>query len=138
MTWINEQVDLSEYAGARVLIRFEYLTDGTRTLPGVALDDIGILELGDLDDIENVSSVWMPEGFLRIPDSVAQHWTLAVVVYDADGAAAVYPVPLDVLNTGRITFAVPEQGRATLVIGAMAPFTSYRADYKLSVQMEAK
>jgi bacillopeptidase F (M6 metalloprotease family) len=137
-TWINEAVDLSAYAGTRVLVRFEYLTDGHDTLPGVVLDDIGIVELGGLDDVENTGSAWIAEGFLRIPDSIVQNWTVSVVVRDANGSVTVSPVPLDLLNTGRTTISVPEGGRATIVIGAMAPFTSYRADYKLTVQREER
>ena len=136
--WINEQIDLSAYAGTTIQVRFEYLTDGNDTLPGVVLDNIGILELGGVDDVESTTSIWKPDGFLRIPDSVAQNWSVAVIVYEqaAAGSVAVYPVRLDAPNTGRAAFTVPEGGHATIVIGAMAPFTTYRADYKLSVQRE--
>jgi len=131
--WINEQIDLRAYAGRKVLIRFEYLTDGRETLPGVALDDIGIVELSDLDDAEALTSPWEMAGFLRIRGAVIQNWTVSVVIVDADGRATVDTVQLDVLNTGRAAFTVPDGGRATLIIGAMAPFTAYRADYKLTV-----
>jgi immune inhibitor A len=134
ITWIDEQIDLSAYIGKQVLVRFEYLTDGSNTLLGAVLDDIGVLELGGLDDVESPASVWVPEGFLRISDTVPQHWAVSVVVRDGDGRSAVYPVQLDVFNTGRATFSIPVGGSATFVIGAMAPFTSYLADYKLSVQ----
>jgi len=43
-------------------------------------------------------------------------------------------VALDALNTGRARITVPDGGSATLVVGAMAPFTSAEARYKLSVQ----
>jgi len=43
-------------------------------------------------------------------------------------------VTLDDLNTGRATFTVPDGGDATLVIGAMAPFTTNRARYKIALQ----
>ncbi len=132
--WINEQIDLRAYAGRQILMRFEYLTDGRETLPGVALDDIGIVELGSLDDAETLASLWEMEGFLRIRGAVAQNWSVSVVIIDADGNATVDVVALDALNTGRAGFTVPDGGRATLIVGAMAPFTAYRADYKLTVQ----
>ncbi len=134
MGWIDEQVNLNAYAGKQVLIRFEYLTDGSDTRTGVVLDDLGILELGSLDDTESPVSIWQPDGFLRVPDTVAQNWSVTVIGHGADGRSTVSPVTLDAFNTGRATFTVPDGGRATLVIGAMAPFTSYLADYKLSVQ----
>jgi immune inhibitor A len=135
VTWIDEQINLNAYAGTEILVRFEYLTDSSDTRLGVVLDDIGIRESGGLDDVESAASIWVPEGFLRISDTVTQTWSVAVVVHDADGDATVCPVRLDALNTGRVTFAVPQDGYATMAIGAMAPFTSYRADYKLSVAL---
>lgn len=133
-TWVDERIDLSAYAGQTVLVRFEYLTDGSRTLPGVALDDLGIVELGPLDDVERPASVWQPDGFIRIPDAVPQHWALAAVIQAPGQAAVVEHVPLDAQNTGRISLTVPQDGSATIVVGAMAPFTSNRASYKLSVR----
>jgi hypothetical protein len=133
ITWIDEQVNLNAYAGKQVLVRFEYLTDGSDSRTGVVLDDLGILEMGSLDDAESPVSIWQADGFLRVPDAVAQNWSVTVIVRDADGRNTVFPVTLDMFNTGRATFTVPDGGRATLVIGAMAPFTSYLADYKISV-----
>lgn len=132
--WVEERIDLSAYAGGPVLIRFEYLTDGTATFDGVVLDDVGIVELGYRDDVESDQSVWNPDGFLRITDAVPQHWTVAVVIHAPDGQTTVEPVALDALNTGRARITVPDGGSATLVVGAMAPFTSAEARYKLSVQ----
>jgi immune inhibitor A len=82
ITWIDEQVDLNAYAGKQVLVRFEYLTDGSDSRTGVVLDDLGILELGALDDAESPVSIWQADGFLRIPDTVAQNWSVTVIVRD--------------------------------------------------------
>lgn len=133
-TWIDERIDLSAYAGQSVLVRFEYLTDTSQAQAGVVLDDLGIVELGPLDNVESAASVWKPDGFLRVPATVPQHWALAVVVRAPDQQPTVQVVALDDLNTGRAAFTVPEGGSATIVIGAMAPFTTNRASYKLAVQ----
>jgi immune inhibitor A len=132
--WVNERIDLSAYAGKTVLVRFEYLTDSSRTLSGVALDDLGIVELGILDDVESTASAWTPEGFLRIPNTVPQHWSVAVIEQTPGQPATVQPVTLGDLSTGRAAFTVPDGGSATLVIGAMAPFTTAPARYKIAVQ----
>ncbi len=130
--WVEERVDLSDFAGRQVLVRFEYVTDGGRTLNGVALDDLGIVELGELDDVEDSASAWVADGFLRIRDRVAQGWSLAVVVRTPGQPTTVEMVPLDALNTGRATVTVPDGATATLAVGAMAPFTANPASYKLS------
>lgn len=137
LAWVDEQIDLSDYAGGPVLVRFEYLTDASKTMAGVALDDIGIAELEFLDDVEGVASIWQAEGFLRIPDVVPQSWTMAVVEQRGPCDTVVRRVALDALNTGGTTIHVPEGGAVTVVIGAMAPFTANPAQYKLAVQSAA-
>lgn len=132
--WVDERIDLSQYVGQTVLIRFEYLTDGSVSLPGVVLDDIGIAELNYLDTVEEPLSVWYPEGFLRVPQAVDQNWAVAVLLQDAAQNTSVYPLPLDNNHTGGLTITVPEHGTATVVIGAMAPFSSECARYKIAIQ----
>jgi hypothetical protein len=133
--WVDERIDLSDYVGGSVLIRFEYLTDFATTTAGVALDDIGIEELGGLDDTEIAgASVWNPEGFMRISGTVPQSWTVAMIEDQRGETAAIDHLMLDQMNTGRATVTVPEGGRMTLVIGAMVPFSSSRAFYKLTIQ----
>lgn len=132
--WVQERVDLSTYAGQPVLVRFEYLTDSSRTLAGVALDDIRIPELEYEDTVEEAASRWVPEGFLRVPGTVPQHWTLAIITDGGGTAVRVTHPTLDAVNTARASITVPEDGQATLVIGAMAPFTATPATYKVSIQ----
>jgi immune inhibitor A len=132
--WIAEQIDLSAYTGKQVLIRFEYLTDGFLTLDGVALDQIEIVELGYTDGAESPHSLWNPEGFVRVPAQVAQQWAVTLVVEPPDGAPTVQPLVVDAGNTTGAHVTIPEGGTATLVIAAMAPFSTQPASYKLSVQ----
>ncbi|MBN1680012.1 MAG: immune inhibitor A [Anaerolineae bacterium] len=127
--WLDETIDLSDYAGSHVLVRFEYLTDQTQTLQGVALNDMRIVELGDYN-----ASIWMPEGFLHVPGAVSQNWAVTVVRQTPDGRMMVTPLVLDDANTGGMLVVVPEGGTATLVIGAMAPFTPRLAQYKLALR----
>ncbi len=110
-------------------MRFEYLTDQTQTQQGVALDYMRIAELGVPD-----ASLWQPEGFLRVPGMVAQNWTVTVVRQHPDGHVIVTPLALDDAHTGGIKLTVPDGGTATVVIGAMAPFTPQLAQYKLALR----
>lgn len=131
--WVAERIDLSAYVGQPVLVRFEYLTDSLDSQQGVALDDLGIVELGALDDVESAVSLWEPEGFMRVPETVAQRWSLTVITRAPETAPRVTAVSLDALNTGRATLVVPEGGSATIVVGAMSPFTPYPGRYKLAL-----
>ncbi len=132
--WITERIDLSAYTGKQVLVRFEYLTDASITRQGVALDNVGIEELGALDGAEQADSRWQAEGFLRIQQQVTQHWTVALAVQDADDAVTVQPLVLSERNTAGATFDIPYGGQATLVIGAMSPFATQIAPYKLALR----
>ena len=134
--WIDERIDLSAYVGSEILVRLEYLTDNSHTLSGIALDDIGLVELNAFDTVEDAESIWQAEGFLRVPATVPQAWTVTALVQHPDGTTTAHPMPLDALNTGRVQITVPDGGSATIIIGAMAPFTANHADYKLSIQME--
>ncbi|MGQ9850115.1 MAG: hypothetical protein ACUVSU_08720 [Aggregatilineaceae bacterium] len=131
--WLHEQIDLSAFAAERVLVRFEYLTDGGRTLTGAALDNVGIVEREQWDSAEEAAVEWVAEGFLRVQERLPQRWTLAAVTQSPDGPAKVMPLSLDAWNTARATVSVPAGGTVTVVVGAMAPFTATPATYKLSI-----
>src|SRR5205823_14039491 len=60
--WIQQQVDLSAYAGKEVQLRFEYVTDGALSLHGMALDDITISG-GVLSDDAESDNGWQASGF---------------------------------------------------------------------------
>ena len=132
--WQRESIDLSAYAGRRVLIRFEYLTDSSENLPGVALDDITIRELGYFDDVEDRHAVWHPEGFLRVPRAVPQNWTVALVQPQPDGTIAVERMPIDARAAGAAEVTVAPGRPLTVVVGAMAAFSEALAMYELRAE----
>ena len=66
-SWVDEQVDLTPFAGEKILLRFEYITDEGVNLDGFAIDDIEIPELGFFDDAED-DGRWQAEG-LPPPDA---------------------------------------------------------------------
>lgn len=65
--WVNEKIDLSEYAGQEILLQFRYMTDWGTSLEGffvdnikVTADDIVIFE----DDAENGEDNWLNDGWI--------------------------------------------------------------------------
>ena len=65
-TWIQESVDLSQFAGQQVQLRFEYLTDAAVNGEGFYLDDIAIPEIDYFTDFEQDTGGWQGAGFVRI------------------------------------------------------------------------
>ncbi len=82
--WIQQQVDLSAYAGKTVLVRFEYVTDGALSLNGMAVDDISIP--GVLQDDAETDNGWQADGFVRSTNVVAQKFIVQLLRFTAQGA----------------------------------------------------
>jgi bacillopeptidase F (M6 metalloprotease family) len=81
--WIQQEVDLSPYAGKEIQLRFEYVTDGALNLHGFALDDIAIT--GVLNDDAESDNGWKAEGFVRSTNVVAQRFLVQLLRFTATG-----------------------------------------------------
>ncbi|HVO42368.1 MAG TPA: hypothetical protein VMT34_07085 [Aggregatilineales bacterium] len=128
--WQREQVDLSPYAGKKVRLRFEYLTEGVAS-PGFFVDDIAIPAIHFADDVESLDTDWQSQGFVRVTAALPQHWAVNVVMRDEP--ATLVPVTLDDNNTAQVQITVPDGG-AVVVVGAMAPFVQAAANYSLALR----
>ena len=124
--WVEETVDLAPYAGRRVLLRFEHVTDEAISADGWCIDDVAIPEIGFMDNVETEGN-WEAEGFVRLSgQGVAQEFTLRLVS-GTEESAVVAPIPLDADNRG--SFVV--DGPAVLVVTATAPKTRQPARFTL-------
>ncbi|HSR20470.1 MAG TPA: hypothetical protein VLL49_06095, partial [Anaerolineales bacterium] len=77
--WIQETVDLSEYAGEKVYLRFEYVTDAALNGEGLLLDDLAIEAAGYSEGFEAGDGGWSPAGFARIENVLPQTFRLALI-----------------------------------------------------------
>ena len=131
--WIQEQVDLTPYAGKAILLRFETITDDAYNAPGLAIDDISIPEINFSDDAENGANGWQASGFIRTDNVLPQHYIVQVV--ESGTSTQVVRVPLDDQNRG--TLAIKGFGKSVtqgeLIVTADAPTTTEGTDYQLSV-----
>jgi immune inhibitor A len=82
--WIQQEVDLSPYAGKEIQLRFEYVTDGALNLHGMAIDDIAISG-GVLSDDAEGDSGWTAAGFVRSTNLVAQRFVVQLLRFTANG-----------------------------------------------------
>ncbi len=81
--WIQQDVDLSPYAGQQIQLRFEYVTDGALNLHGLAIDDIAIT--GVLNDDAESDNGWKAEGFVRSTNAVSQRFVVQLLRFTASG-----------------------------------------------------
>jgi hypothetical protein len=77
--WADESVSLDAYAGKSILVRFEMVTDDTVNLPGLAVDDVSIPEIGYQNDFETDDGGWDAAGWVRMDNRLPQQvWVQAV------------------------------------------------------------
>lgn len=131
-SWIHETVDISQFAGQIVYLRFEYITDSAVHGEGFLLDDISIPQIGYFSDFENDSGGWEPNGWARIQNSLPQTFQLALlslgdsptVDYLTLGSDVAYDIPLAIGD---------EVDEVVLVISGTTRHTRQRAAYQLSI-----
>ena len=129
--WIQESVDLSQFAGQQVLLRFEYVTDAAVNGEGFMVDDISIPEASYFEDFEASDGGWEAAGFARIQNVLPQYLRLALVSSGSETTVQVLDVPennaLDIpLNIGG------DVDNVTLVVMGATRFTRQTATYRYS------
>ena len=124
--WAQEQIDLSAYAGQKVLLRFEQLTDESISGDGWCIDDISVPEIGLEDDAES-DGAWEQDGFMRLPaGGVVQEFVLRLI----RGEGRTATVERIVLSAGNQASFTVGSG-AVLLVTAMAPKTRQPATFTL-------
>ncbi len=119
--WVQEDLDLSAYAGKKVLVRFEYITDDASSLTGFAVDDIEIPEINFLDRGDAIDG-WRAEGFVRVSEPLRQEFIVQVI---EEGGPAVRRVALDAANRAEIRLIGP----AVIAVSGATQGTAEPASY---------
>ncbi len=129
--WINEQVDLSDYAGKKIQVRFEYITDAAVNGEGLMVDDISIPAIHYSEDFEKGDGGWDAAGFVRIANRLPQTYKLSLITYGNE--IKVTPIELDENNQAKIQVDFSgDIHRAVLVVSGTTEFTRQPADYTYS------
>lgn len=129
--WVTDKVDLTPFVGQEVLVRFEMVTDDAKTLPGVALDDIAIPELGYREDFEADDGGWLADGWILSDNRLPQRTWVQAVQYVGDT-----PFITRWLAEDSSTFTLPllpSVERVVLAISPFAPVTTVPMTYTLSI-----
>jgi immune inhibitor A len=131
--WIQEKIDLSEYAGKKVQVRFEYLTDAAVTHAGFFVDDIQIPEINYRDDAESGDGGWVAHGFIRLANVLPQQWLVQLItVSNAETTVEKLPIAGD--QTGHWTVNLGgDVDHAVLTISGLTPVTTEPARYWFAV-----
>jgi len=127
--WIQEEVDLSQFAGQSVWIRFEYITDAAVHGEGFLLDDIAIPEIGYFSDFEADDGGLQGEGFVRIQNRLPQTFRLALI--SIGSTITVEHIELSADNSAEIPLHLgADIDEAVLVVAGTTRFTRQPAAYR--------
>lgn len=130
--WVQETVDLSQYAGQSLSLRFEYVTDSNVTGEGFLLDDLSIPEIGYATDFEANNGGWLPEGWARIQNVLPQNYDLALI--STGDKTTVQNITLQPDITADIPFTIGSGvDNVVLVVTGTTRFTRQLAPYRYSV-----
>ncbi len=131
--WVQEQVDLTAFAGKQILLRFEYVTDDAVNGPGFMLDDVAVPELSYSDGGENGAGGWDAAGWVLTDNKLAQRWLVQLVEI---GSNKITVERLAVGADGRGQLDVADLGKldeAVLIISGLAPVTTEVAKYSYTI-----
>jgi hypothetical protein len=132
--WIQESIDLSDYAGQTILIRFQYITDAAVTLQGLSVDNISVPEIGFYDDVESLDAGWIANGFTRINAYEPQRFHLVLITFNQNGEPIVERIPISQDNIAKFQVELSEDSsRAFLIVTATNPLILTPASYQISV-----
>jgi len=131
--WVQESIDLTPYAGKRIRLRFEYVTDQALNEPGFIVDGIAIPEIGYSHDAESSDDNWEAAGFVRIANVLPQYFIVQVI--ETGGTPVVRRMELDGQQRGQITVeGLGGSKKAILAISGRTPFTTEMAGYEYTVE----
>lgn len=135
--WVQENIDLSPYAGRDILVRFEYITDDAVNHPGLLLDNIAIPELQYSDDVETGEEGWEAAGFVRSDNLLPQRFLVQAITLG--DRPQVEQMQLDESNRGQLKISGfgKDFNRAVLAISGLARYTTEVASYKYDVKIAA-
>lgn len=138
--WIQESIDISQFAGKQVQLRFEYVTDAAVNGNGFLIDDIAIPEINYFADFEEINvspssaadGGWQANGFVRIQNFLPQYFRLSLITY-GDQTTVTY-LPLQADNSLDIPLQIDGDVReVVLVVSGVTRFTTQKAAYQFTL-----
>lgn len=135
--WIPVTVDLSAFAGKKVWLRFEMVTDGAVLGEGLAIDRFFIPEIDYLATFNVTSDGWMNEGFVRLNNQLPQTFLISVIDEGVTTRVDEYTV-----QPGR-ELEIDIRGASmlhpvTVVISGSTRYTRQDAFYQISISEKAR
>ncbi len=133
----HEIIDLSSFAGKKISIRFDYITDQALVADGALIDNIRVEAINFYDDAESNQSNWKSSGFLRLYNQVPQPY----LNFFLKSTSEDYEVEILRVDRGEpmvfhCNFDVVETKTCYFGVSAINRYASQKADYKIEITRE--
>jgi len=132
--WVQEEVDLSQFAGQKVQIRFEYITDAAVIGEGFLLDDIQVdaVSYAYASDFEADDGGWIPAGFARVENVLPQTYRLSLIIKGDTTTVTHFPLNSD--QTAEIPLSLQSGEEAILIVTGTTRYTRLPAAYQIEIK----
>ena len=125
--WLTEDVDLSQFAGQKVMLRFEYVTDEGVTGEGMVIDQISVPQLGYETGFESDDGGWDLVGFSRIENQLPQTFLVSLI----SGSGNQTTVEKYQVSDGQPLILTIDGADVTVIISGTSRFTRQPAEYQI-------
>ena len=130
--WVQEDVDLSQFAGQMVQIRFEYITDAAVNGEGFLLDDVRVDAINYTSDFEADDGGWVADGFARVENVLPQTYRLSLII--RGDTTTVTQIPLTDDQTAEFPFTLQSGEEAILIVTGTTRYTRIPAAYQFEIE----
>jgi len=131
--WIQEDVDLSQYAGKKVQVRFEYVTDAAVTGEGFLLDNVAVDAVNYKSGFETDDGGWTANGFSRVENIIPQTFRLALITKGSNGST-VQTIEISPDQVAEIPLSLKDGEEATFVVTGITRYTRKSATYQIEIK----
>lgn len=129
--WLDESISLDAYAGQKIQVRFEMITDDAINQPGIVIDDVSVPEIGYFSDFEADAGEWQAAGWVWIDNILPQNvWVQAVQQIGDDSIVTRWLAPTENAWTLPLEEDVDQ---VLLAISPFAPLTTVPMSYTLTI-----
>lgn len=131
--WVQEDIDLSQYAGKKVQVRFEYVTDAAVLGEGFLLDDVSVDAISYQSDFETDDGGWQANGFSRVENIIPQSFRLTLILQGSNGST-VQAIELGPDQTAEIPLSLQSGDEATLIVSGTTRYTRKNTTYQIEIK----
>jgi len=131
--WISENVDLSKYAGKKIQVRFEYVTDAAVTGEGFLLDDVSVDSVNYKTDFESDDGGWVANGFTRVQNVIPQTFRLALITKGTK-PTTVQTIDVSADQVAKIPLSLKDGDNAVLIVTGTNRYTRKSAVYQIEIK----